>query len=188
MILLNSHVEPAGESKIVRRLVTERPVEYHGWRVEANWLSGAVRGLSRAHRAATGFPEGIGQARDLLFESGFLARLQRPACSRTRRFLHLNRLLFLAPVCQRQQAERIAEAEPSALLSQLPDRGRRATLSHRKCQASEAYRTTRYASDASKGVRSTSCPPAPKTSIQSASSANREETMNFGGLASDSVS
>ena len=155
MILLNSHVEPAGESKIVRRLVTERPVEYHGWRVEANWLSGAVRGLSRAHRAATGFPEGMGQARDLLFESGFLARLQRPVCSRIRRFLHLNRLLLLGR-CQRQQAERIAEAEPSAFVSQLPDRGRRATLPHRRCQASEANRTTRYASHASKGVRSTS--------------------------------
>ena len=155
MILLNSHVEPAGESKIVRRLVTERPVEYHGWRVEANWLSGAVRGLSRAHRAATGLPEGMGQAGHLLFESGFLARRQRPDCSRIRRFLHLNRLLF-SPRYQRQQAEKVAEAEPSALLSQLPDRGRRATLPHRSCQASVANRTTRYASHASKGVRSTS--------------------------------
>ena len=157
MALLNSDVGPAGESTIVRRLLTERPADHHGWRLWANWLFGAVPiGLSRAHRAATGFPEGMRQARDLLFESGFLARLQRPVCSRIRRFLHLNRLLLLAPVCQRQQAERIAEAEPSALLSQLPDRGRRATLPHRRCQASEANRTTRYASHASKGVRITS--------------------------------
>ena len=60
MTLLNSDVGPAGESKIVRRLLTERPVDHHGWRVGANWLPGAVRGLSRAHRAATGFPEGMG--------------------------------------------------------------------------------------------------------------------------------
>jgi hypothetical protein len=98
MTLLNSDVGPAGESKIVRRLLTERPVDCHGWRVGANWLPGAVRELGRAHRAATGFPEGMGQAGDLLFESGSLARLQRPVCSRIRRFLHLNRLLLLAPV------------------------------------------------------------------------------------------